>query len=61
MKSIIIEVSPAGEVKIEAVGFKGAACEKATAALEKALGAPSGRKRKPEYHAAGATSQAIGR
>lgn len=50
MKQIIIEVSATGELKIEAVGFKGNACEKATRALEEALGKPSNRKKKPEYY-----------
>lgn len=62
MKQIIITVSATGELEIEAVGFKGNACEKATAALEKALGAPKSRKKKPEYYASAAagTQQAIG-
>jgi len=50
MKHIIVEVDELGQVTIEAVGFKGNACEKATAALEKALGVPVSRKKKPEYH-----------
>jgi hypothetical protein len=49
MKSITVEVSPEGEVKIEAAGFKGNACEKATAALEAAMGMPGKRIKKPEY------------
>lgn len=52
MKQIIIQVSADGEIKIDAVGFKGAACEKATAAIEKALagGKRSGGKRPEYYH-----------
>ncbi len=49
MKQVIIEVSETGEVKIEAVGFKGNSCDKATEAFEKALGVVKGKKRKPEY------------
>lgn len=60
MKSILIEISPTGEVQIEAVGFKGNACEKATAELEKALGAAKSRKKKPDYYAATTTTQQIG-
>lgn len=51
MKSVIVIITPDGEVQIDAVGFKGTACEKATAEIEKALGVPSTRKKKPEYHA----------
>ena len=50
MKQIIIEVSPEGELKIEAVGFKGAACVKATEAFEKALGVVKSKTKKPEYY-----------
>lgn len=48
-KQIIIIVKDEGEVEIEAVGFKGNACEKATAALEKAIGVVRSKKHKPEY------------
>lgn len=51
MRSIEVIVSPEGEVKIEAVGYKGQGCEKATAALEAAMGIPGTRKKKPEYQA----------
>ena len=50
-RSIEVVVSPIGEVIISAVGFKGAACEQATRALEEALGAVTERTKKPEYHA----------
>ena len=48
--SIEVIVSPNGEIKIDAVGFKGADCEKATRFLEKALGVVDHRAKKPEYH-----------
>lgn len=48
-KSVAITIRPDGELDIEAVGFKGADCEKATAFLEEALGKVSDRHRKPEY------------
>jgi hypothetical protein len=52
MKSTIeVIVSPAGEIQIDAVGFKGADCEKATRFLEEALGVVNNRVKKPEYHA----------
>jgi len=37
-EEIIIEISPAGEVKISTRGFKGKACKDATKKLEEALG-----------------------
>jgi hypothetical protein len=48
--TIEIIVSPLGEIKIDAIGFKGADCEKATRFLEQALGVVSKRVKKPEYH-----------
>ncbi len=50
-RTIEIIVSPAGDITINAVGFQGADCEKATKALEEALGAVSNRAKKPEYYA----------
>ena len=52
-KSIEVIVQPDGSLKIEAFGFVGADCEKATAFLEKALGAPCARRRKSEYYRVG--------
>ena len=49
-RSIEVVITPTGEVKIDAVGFKGADCEKATAFLEAALGIEQIRVRKPEFH-----------
>ncbi|MEI8289556.1 MAG: DUF2997 domain-containing protein [Verrucomicrobiota bacterium] len=60
MKTIIVEINPAGEVAIETTGFKGNACEKATAALEAALGNTASRKKKPEYFATGEVRQTVG-
>ena len=48
-QTIEIIVSPTGEVSIDAVGFKGADCERATAYLEKALGVQDRKVKKPEY------------
>ena len=50
MKMITVIVSPAGEVQIDAIGFKGADCEKATAYLERALGTVNRKVKKPEYY-----------
>lgn len=49
-RSIEVTVSPAGDILINAVGFKGAGCEKATRFLEEALGRCAGRVRKPEFN-----------
>ena len=56
-RSVEIIVSPMGDIEIAAVGFKGAACEQATQAMEEALGTVTKRTKKPEYHAA-ATAKA---
>ncbi len=49
MRRIEVTVDPTGGVKIEAVEFKGADCEKSTRFLEVALGLLKNRRRKPEY------------
>ncbi|MCX7008343.1 MAG: DUF2997 domain-containing protein [Kiritimatiellaeota bacterium] len=49
-RTIEVVIGPAGELKIEAMGFAGADCEKATAYLEKALGVSKARQKKPEFH-----------
>ena len=49
-KTIEVVVAPDGTIKIDAIGFTGPDCEKATAFLEKALGRISGRSKKPEYY-----------
>lgn len=50
MKQIEIVIAADGQVQIEAIGFKGNACEKATAAIEAALGVETSKKKKPEYY-----------
>jgi len=52
MKTTTIEIiiSPAGEINIEAVGFKGPDCEQATRYLEEALGTAGKTIKKPEFH-----------
>jgi hypothetical protein len=49
-RTIEIIVSPIGEIQIDAVGFNGPDCEKATAFLEQALGVFGKKLKKPEYH-----------
>src|SRR5204862_1198518 len=48
--TIEVTVSPQGDILIDAVGFKGADCEKATKYLEEALGVIVGRTRKADYY-----------
>lgn len=50
-RTIEIEFSPDGDIKIEAKNFQGADCEKATRFLEQALGKVATRTKKPEYDA----------
>ncbi len=48
-KTIEIIISTTGEIQIDAVGFKGPDCEKATKFLEEALGMAGKKVKKPEY------------
>ncbi len=59
-RTIEIIVKPDGMLAIEAVGFKGAACEKATAFIEKALGKAVSKRKKPEYHSQARHIQRVG-
>lgn len=61
MKQVTIEIDTDGNIKVEAAGFKGADCEKATKALEEALGKTSDRKKKAEFFQAGTTTGNIQR
>jgi hypothetical protein len=49
-RTIEILITPQGQVQIEAVGFKGPDCERATAFLEAALGAVATKQKTPEFH-----------
>ena len=49
-RTIEVTVSPRGDIMIEAMAFKGADCEQATAYLEEALGVTGQRTKKPEYY-----------
>jgi predicted enzyme related to lactoylglutathione lyase len=51
-KSIEVLIPPDGKVQMEALGFTGADCEKATRFLEQALGWQASQKKKPEYYRA---------
>ena len=61
--TIEVIVAPSGEIQIDAIGFTGADCEKATRFLEEALGAVNHRAKKPEYHVSANTrnQQPLGR
>ena len=50
MKVVEILISPLGQLTINAVGFSGTDCAKATAFLEQALGQLTSKQRKPEWH-----------
>lgn len=51
MKTITISVSPAGTVVVDAEGFAGNECDKATETIELVLGGGEAKKdRKPEYY-----------
>jgi len=58
--SIEIIVGLKGELKIDAVGFKGLDCEKATRFLEEALGVAGQKTRKPEYYQRSKQHQQLG-
>lgn len=47
-RTIEIIIGPGGEIQIDAVGFKGADCEKATQFLGEALGGVGKKIKKPE-------------
>ena len=50
MTTIEVIIAPTGEVTIEAVGFQGTTCEKATEVIEQALGVIASKTKKPEYY-----------
>jgi hypothetical protein len=50
MKTIEILIHPSGQLTIDAAGYQGADCEKATAFLEQALGQLAAKQRKPEWY-----------
>jgi len=59
MKSIEVIIGQDGSIKIDAVGFKGADCQRATEFLERALGRVSTRQKKPAYHQRALTRQQV--
>jgi hypothetical protein len=59
MREIHIVIDTDGSVSVEAVGYEGADCEKATEYIEQALGRPEKRQRKPEYYRRQARSNTV--
>lgn len=57
MKTITIDVSPAGETKITTKGFAGGTCKDATKDLEKALGLTTKDQATAEYYTASTGQQ----
>jgi len=49
MAKIVIDFELGGEAKIDAVGFKGQACDRATEPFERAFGGAIKKDRKPEF------------
>ena len=60
MKTIEVIVQTDGTLRIDAVGFSGPDCEKATRFLEEALGKTTGRTRKPEHYRQVQQQQRVG-
>lgn len=59
MRKIEITIDDEGQTKIEAFGYKGGTCEKATAPLKKALigQSPDSSTKKPEYYQGNVTTK----
>ena len=49
VKQIVVRISPDGDISVDAQGFQGAECEKATKKLVDALGGGEST-RKPEFY-----------
>lgn len=50
MREIIVTIDETAKTTVETRGFKGKACEDATAELEKAMGIVVSNTRTPEWH-----------
>ena len=59
-RTIEIIIGSAGEIKIDAIGFTGLDCEKATKFLEEALGVVGQKTKKPEYFQRTRQHQSLG-
>lgn len=59
-RTIEVIVGKDGSLRIDAEGFQGADCEKATRFLEQALGQVKAKDRKPEYYRQAWNQQRVG-
>ena len=50
MKTVEVIINISGQLTINAAGFSGTGCEKATAFLEQALGRLTAKEHKPEFY-----------
>ena len=50
MKKIVVTIDKEGKTSVEAFGFKGKGCVKATEIISKILGRESSRQKKAEYY-----------
>jgi hypothetical protein len=57
---IKVDIPLEGDIIIEGVGFSGPECEKATRALEEALGKVVSREKKPDFYRRVENTQQIG-
>ena len=49
-QTIEVVVAPNGETRVETKGFTGVSCRGASEFIERALGASTGERLKPEFH-----------
>lgn len=49
-EQVIVTISEAGEIEVEAAGIVGQGCDALTKPFEEGLGARTGDRKKPEYH-----------
>jgi acylphosphatase len=60
MQQVIVNISPDGEVKVEAAGVAGSGCQQLTKAIEDALGRATADVKKPEFYQSQVQQQAAG-
>lgn len=59
MQQILVDISPEGEVKVQAEGVTGSGCKELTKALEQALGKTVSDQKKPEFFAGHSAGQGL--
>lgn len=50
MEHVFVNISPTGDVKVEAKGVTGAGCAALTKAIEESIGKTTGDVKKPEFY-----------